>query len=396
MATPPAVERTHQRASGFSPPESRSIGTGFGRAEHKAKRYHRIRRIVGLASWLLSTAFMIAFLWSGATVWLRDLAHHVLRHPALALLLYAVTLGGVMKLLHFPASFYRGFHLERQYGLLRQSFSSWAKDHLKASLLSALFGLAALEVLYWSLRHYPEFWWLIVATIFVLFGLVLANLAPVLLFPLFFKFKPLENADLNERLQKLCECVHTRVRGAWEWKLGEKSSRANAALIGLGNTRRIILADTLLENYSPEEIQSILAHELGHHVHADVWRGLVLESVLTFASFYALHRTLVFATPFFGFQGMSDIANLPLLMLAGAALSLVALPVANAFSRHMERAADRFALKVTRDREAFISSLEKLGLQNLTEPNPNRLIEFVFYSHPPVEKRLALAREMEL
>ncbi len=225
---------------------------------------------------------------------------------------------------------------------------------------------------------------------------MLANLAPVLLFPLFFKFKPLENADLNERLQKLCERVKTRVRGVWEWKLGEKSSRANAALVGWGNTRRILLADTLLENYTPEEIQSILAHELGHHVHADIWRGLVLEATLTFASFYAVHRALLFATPRFGFQGMADFANLPVLMLVGAAVSLVALPIANAFSRHMERAADRFALRMTRDREAFVSSLEKLGLQNLAERKPNRWIEFVFYSHPPVEKRLALAREMEL
>ncbi len=377
MATVPATEQAQQRGQ-------------------QAKRYHRTRRLVGLASWLVSTVLVIAFLWTGASLWLRDFAYQIFRHPALALLVYASILGVAMKLFHLPASFYRGFRLERRYGLSRQTFWGWAKDYLKASALSVLLGLAALEIVYFALRRYPEFWWVIVAAIFVLFVLVLANLAPVLLFPLFFKFKPLENADLNERLRKLCERVKTGVRGVWEWKLGEKSSRANAALVGWGNTRRIILADTLLENYSPEEIQSILAHELGHHVHADIWRGLALEAALTFVSFYAAHRVLLFATPQFGFRGLADFANLPLLMLAGTALSLVALPLANAFSRHTERAADRFALETTRDRKAFISSMEKLGAQNLAEPKPNRLIEFVFYSHPPVEKRLALAREMKL
>ncbi len=384
MVTLPAAEEVQKR-------EPRS-----NRGEQMAKRYHRNRRLVGLASWLITTALVIAFLWTGATVWLRDFAYQVFRHPALALLVYAAILGATMKFLHLPASFYRGFRLERRYGLSRQTFRGWAKDYLKASVLSALLGLAALEILYYALGRYPKFWWVIVAVIFVLFVVVLANLAPVLLFPLFFKFKPLENTELNERLQKLCERVKTRVRGVWEWKLGEKSSRANAALVGWGNTRRIILADTLLENYAPEEIQSVLAHELGHHVHADMWRGLALEATLTFVSFYAAHRVLLFATPPFGFRGLADFANLPLLMLAGTAISLAALPLANAFSRHTERAADRFALETTRDREAFISSMEKLGAQNLAEPKPNRLIEFIFYSHPPVEKRLALAREMKL
>jgi len=384
MATVPATEQPEKR-------EPRS-----NRGEQMAKRYHRSRRFVGLASWLLSTALIIVFLWTGATVWLRDFAYQVFRHPALALLVYATVLGAAMKFLHLPASFYRGFFLERRYGLSRQAFSGWAKDYLKASVLSALLGLASLEIVYYALGRYPELWWVIVAAVFVLFVLVLANLAPVLLFPLFFKFKPLENADLTERLQKLCERAKTRVRGVWEWKLGEKSSRGNAALVGWGNTRRIILADTVLENYAPEEIQSILAHELGHHVHADLWRGLALEAALAFASFYAAHRVLLLATPWFGFAGLADFANLPLLMLAGTAISLAALPMANAFSRQMERAADRFALETTRDREAFISSMEKLGSQNLAEPRPNRLIELVFYSHPPVEKRLALAREVKL
>jgi STE24 endopeptidase len=383
MATVPAIER--------EPGSSRS----FERDEQIAKRFHRARRIVGLASWLVSTAFIVAFLWTGATSSLRDLAFRVFKHPALALLFYAAILGGAMKLLHLPASFYRGFHLERRYGLSRQSFFGWAKDHLKASVLSALLGLGAVEIIYFTLHRYPEFWWAIVAAIFSLFVLALSQLAPVLLFPLFFKFKPLENANLQERLQKLCERANTHVRGVWEWNLGEKSTRANAALVGWGKTRRIILADTLLEDYSPDEIQSILAHELGHHVHADIWRELALESALTFASFYAAHQVLVTATPWFGFAGLADFANLPLLMLVGTALSFAALPMANAFSRHRERAADRFALKMTRDRKAFISSMEKLGWQNLAEPRPNRLIEFVFYSHPSVEKRLALAREMK-
>jgi STE24 endopeptidase len=227
---------------------------------------------------------------------------------------------------------------------------------------------------------------------------VLAQLAPVLLFPLFFRVEPLADESLRQRLLRLVERAGVRpggIRGVWVWKLSEKSSKANAALVGWGGTRRIILADTLLEKHNPDEVESILAHELAHHVHHDIRYGLVLQTALTFAGFYLVHRALEAWTEPLGFQGAADFANLPLLLLLSAGASLLLLPALNAYSRGRERAADAFALRLTGDRTSFISSMEKLAEQNLSPREPHPWVEFLFHSHPSVAKRIAFARSWQ-
>jgi STE24 endopeptidase len=220
----------------------------------------------------------------------------------------------------------------------------------------------------------------------------LAQIAPVVLFPLFYKFHPLENEDLRERLVRLSEKAGTRVRGVYEWKLSEKSRKANAALTGLGRTRRIILADTLLENYSPEEIESILAHELGHHVHRHIVKGIAVQVVITFFGFWATAALLRYAVEQqHMFETLSDFANLPLLALVSTVMSLALMPALNAYSRHNERQADLYALQSIPDVAPFISSMEKLAQQNLAERRPSKFVEWLFHSHPATWRRIRAA-----
>jgi STE24 endopeptidase len=222
---------------------------------------------------------------------------------------------------------------------------------------------------------------------------VFAQLAPVVLFPIFYKFVPLNDQELRNRLVKLSERAGTRVRGVYEWKLSEKSKKANAALTGLGNTRRIILADTLLQNYSHDEIEAVLAHELGHHVHGHILKSILLQMVVTFAGFWAANEVLRYATyQAHMFDLLSDFANLPLLALVSAALSLILLPAMNAYSRYNERQADRYCWKSVPNVEPFITAMDKLSAQNLSEKSPSRLIEVLFHSHPSVSRRIAAAR----
>jgi STE24 endopeptidase len=221
----------------------------------------------------------------------------------------------------------------------------------------------------------------------------MANLAPVLLLPLFFKFRPVENEDLLNRVTRLARRTNTAVCGIFEWALGEKTRKANAAVVGWGNTRRIIVSDTLLENFSGEEIDVIMAHELCHHVKNHIWQLLALQSVVTVIAFYLAHRILPPLSASFGFRGVADVANLPLFALVLAALSLIVLPAVNCFSRRLERAADLYALDITGDALAFVSSMEKLAEINLANKAPNKIIEFIFYSHPCVEDRIKLAAD---
>ena len=182
------------------------------------------------------------------------------------------------------------------------------------------------------------------------------------------------------------------MRGVFEWKLSEKSKKANAALVGLGNTRRIILSDTLLEKFSADEVEAVLAHEFGHHVRHHIFRMIIVQALTTYFGFYLANACLLAWGQALGLRGVADFANLPLLILVSMGLSLILLPGVNSHSRWLERQADDYALKAIPTKMAFISSMEKLAELNLAERQPSAWIEFIFHSHPSIEKRIAYAR----
>jgi STE24 endopeptidase len=203
----------------------------------------------------------------------------------------------------------------------------------------------------------------------------------------------LQDKDLKQRLVRLGERAGTRVRGVYKWNLSEKSKKANAALTGLGATRRIILADTLLDNYSPDEIEAVLAHELGHHVHKHILKGIAVQAATTLLGFWAANWALHYAVDrLHMFDELSDFANLPLLVLVVTVLSFLALPALNAFSRFNERQADRYAFESIASVDPFISSMNKLAEQNLAERMPSRFVEWFFHSHPAISHRLQAAQ----
>src|SRR5205823_2262928 len=207
----------------------------------------------------------------------------------------------------------------------------------------------------------------------------------------FYRVKPLDKEALRARLLALADRAGAKVLGVYEWGLSEKTKKANAALAGIGSTRRILVSDTMLTEYSDEEIEVVLAHELAHHMHGDIWKGIGFESLLILAGFYLASRALAGLAPAVGLRGVSDIAGLPLLVLAAGAVSFVMIPVAHAMSRAFERSADRFALALTKNPAAFISAMKRLAAQNLAEEHPSRIVQVLFYSHPPVRERIAAA-----
>lgn len=245
-----------------------------------------------------------------------------------------------------------------------------------------------IEVIYFLLRTTADAWWLIATAFMLLFNVVLANLAPVLIFPIFFKFKPLEDAELGARLTALAERAHTRVRGVFTMMLSEKTTEANAALMGLGHTRRIVLGDTLYEKYSHDEIETILAHELGHHVHRDIAWSLVVETALTLVGFFVADVFLKWSVAQLGYQSIADLAAFPLLGLAISVFGFITMPLGNAYSRWREGMADEYSLQTTHKAGAFIGAMEKLANQNLAELEPEPWVEFLLYDHPPIGKRI--------
>jgi Zn-dependent protease with chaperone function len=371
--------------------------------EDKATRYHRLKRQASVASLAISVTLLGGLLLSGWSAALRDaagagaagFASGALHAPA-TVLLYVVLLAIITEAVGLPFAFYSGFALERRYGLSNETFAGWLRDQAKSFAIGLLLGCAAAELIYWLIRVSPDRWWLPGGALFTLIIIGLANVAPVVLLPLFYSVKPLGRDALRARLLALADRSGARVLGAYEWGLGDKTKKANAALTGLGGTRRILVSDTMLAEYSDEEIEVVLAHEIAHHVHGDIWKGIAFESGLIVTGFYLASIVLRATAAPARLRGVGDVAGLPLLLLAAGAVSLVMVPVAHAMSRAFERSADRFALDLTRNPSAFISAMRRLGAQNLAEEHPSRLVQWLFYSHPPIRDRIAAAQAFKI
>ena len=368
--------------------------------EDRATRYHRLKRQAAVASVLWRVALLVGLLGSGLSLTLRSVAEAIASPAwiapgfrwAVTIVLYVCLLTLVNEIGGAPIAWYSGFFLERRYGLSNQQFAAWMRDQLKSHAIGLLLAWCGALILYGLIALWPRYWWLTAGVLFAAFIVGLTQLTPVLVLPIFYRVKPLERESLRARLLALAERAGARVLGAYEWGLGDRTRKANAALAGLGWTRRILVSDTMLAEYSDEEIEVVLAHELAHHVHGDIWKAIVFESALILAGVYLAARVLqTLATPI-GLRDVADIAGLPLLLLAAGAVSLVMQPLAHAMSRAYERSADRFALDLTRNPEAFVSALRRLGAQNLAEEHPSKLVQWLFYSHPPLRERIDAAQ----
>jgi Zn-dependent protease with chaperone function len=358
----------------------------------EARAYNRIKRWLTYGDLAISFLFLVALLVFHWTQRLRGLAYRSAhQHYALAVLLFVLFLSLAVKLLGFPLDWY-AFRVEHRFRLSNQKLGAWLWDETKGWLLGFALTAVLVEIVYYFIRVSPQYWWVIAWAIFTALTVFFAQIAPVVFFPLFYKFKPLEREELKARLLTLSERAGTRVRGVYEWKLSEKSKKANAALMGLGNTRRIVISDTLLTGYTDDEIEAILAHELGHHVYNHVLKSIFVQVGVTLVGFWAANWALDYAVDTLHmFDGLSDFANLPLLALVSTLLSLVLLPLFNAYSRYNERQADSYCFQSVPDVEPFITAMNKLGDQNLAEREPSRLVEVLFHSHPPIPKRIQAA-----
>jgi Zn-dependent protease with chaperone function len=299
------------------------------------------------------------------------------------------------ELVSLPFVFYRAFLLERKYGLSSEPLSTWLHDHLKGLALGLAFATAAGLAVFAAIGLAGDGWWIVTAGFFGVAAVLLSRVAPILLMPIFYRFKPLERVALRERLLTLSRRAGVPVLGAFEWGLGEKTTRANAALVGVGRTRRILVSDTLLKDYSDDEIEVILAHELAHHVHHDMWTALAVETLLVAAALYAAQAAATRAGVAPGAGGAAALAALPLMILAAGAVSFLLKPIANAWSRHNERRADRFALTLTRRPAEFITAMRRLGAQNLAEERPSTPVLWFFHTHPTIDERIAAARALQ-
>jgi STE24 endopeptidase len=362
--------------------------------QNKAKVYARLSRRLMLVDLGLSTVYILIWLLTGASSLLITEIHKLTSNPWLLVLGYGFVFGAILFIVSLPLSYFEGYTLPHRFEISNQTRRGWLSDLAKSILLGGLLAGLIIEVIYWVLRISPDYWWIWVAIILLLFNVLMANLAPIILLPLFNKFIPLgdEYQELAQRLIKLAEKANARVQGVYKFDMSRRTKTANAALTGLGNTRRIILGDTLLNEFSSDEIETVMAHELGHQVHHDIPLGIIAESLFTLVGLFLASLGLSWGAKAFGYTGPADIGAFPIFVLVMGLYSLVTMPLTNALSRWREKRADEYALQATNKPDAFASAMTRLANQNLAELDPEPWVEFLLYSHPALSKRIAMAR----
>lgn len=358
-----------------------------------SKDYQRKKLELSLAGMILEFLALLAFLLSRLNIHLRDaLISLVGNHFLLLLPCYIFTLALAHEILFFPLSYIKGHRLEKEHHLSNQDFSAWLADHLKFTIIGWILGFLAILCVYSLLRRYPDGWWWRAAFLLWIGYILLVKFAPLFIFPLFFKFTPLEDGELKDRILHLSEKAGVRVKGLFSFDMSRKTKAANAAISGLGSTCRILLADNMLSSHSPEEITAVVAHELGHHKRHHLLKGIGINLFFLLLFLFASSRVIRWGIGVFHFQGAWDVASFPLIALVFSMGSIIFLPMVNSLLRSFEHTADQFALEATGNPQAFISMMEKLSNENLSDPTPPPLVEFLFYSHPSINKRISLAR----
>ncbi len=363
--------------------------------QNKAREYARIRRrLLGL-DLFIGGAYALAWLFFGWSTSLRDFLLNWTNNPWLLVAGFGVIFAGLYIILSLPLSFYNGYIIPVRYGISNQQVSGWIKDLFKGIIVGGFIGGLLLEMIYAVLRLFPETWWLIATAFLLLFSVLLTNLAPIILMPIFYRFEPLgeEYTVLSKRLLNLAKNTSTKVSGVYQIDMSSRTKAANAALVGLGNTRRVLLGDTLLAEFTTDEIETVLAHEIGHHVHRDIPYSIMIEGVITLIGLYFAAEGLNWGVDALGFASVADIAGMPLFIIVMGIYGLITMPMTNAYSRWRERRADQFALEITGNNDAFVSAMIRLANQNLAEADPEPWVEFLLYSHPALDKRIKMANE---
>ncbi|MFO1518915.1 MAG: M48 family metallopeptidase [bacterium] len=353
-----------------------------------AKRYQYQKLVLSMTKTVVTLIFLFFVVQTGLSLKVMEVIRGLAHSWPLQLLLFILFLGAADFLLNAPFSFYSGYLLEHRYELSNQSFGRYLWEEGKSILMASVLGIPIIFLLYFLILKSPRFYWAYTASFLFFFSVILAQIAPKVLLPLFYKMKPLADETLKERLKGLCGSEGFTLKEVFSFDMSKNTRKANAAFLGLGRTRTIILADTLLEKFTPDEIESVFTHEMGHLVRRHILKQVLIGLVTNFGGLYLTAWLYEKSAAFFG-GNIADLALLPLFFFWLVLWGLVMMPIGNSISRRFEWEADDYACQKSPKPMALIGSFHKLAELNLADPSPPAWVEFLFYSHPAIQKRIA-------
>lgn len=364
--------------------------------QEKAKQYSTIKHRIALINIFLPPILLGIFLITGIPAYFKNISQLIPDRDYVNLIIFYMLVGGLYYAINLPLEFYSGFTLEHKFSLSNQALKDWALREAKKNLIAFIISLPLVLALFYFLKAWPLNWWLWTAFLWFSVSIILAKFAPVIIVPLFYKYSPVKDAALEGRLNQLVSKIGFKAGGVYELDISRDTKKANAALLGLGRQKRIVLCDTLISNFSHDEIESVMAHELGHHKLNHMWKLIISGGVFTFMAFFFTNSIFLKLHSFFGYNMIHGYESIVLIYFIVSALSIPEGILSNAFSRRLEKDADMFALKTTGNNLAFISAMKRLGEQNLADVNPGVFYEIMLYNHPPIARRIALAESFKI
>ncbi len=361
-----------------------------------SKKYNNTKLLINIAKGISSFLLLYYFVSSGLSLQLKHFISLYLRNNYLILIAFVLVTGLAGGVIFAPINFYTDYLLEHKYKLSNQTIAQWLFEGLKEVLVSIGIGIPILLLFYYSLFKFGHNWWLPFAIALFVISILLAKVLPILILPIFYKISPLQNEDLSIRIKNLASNAGVKIENVFKFDMSKNTKKANAAFTGLGKSKRILLGDTLLSEYSHDEIETVIAHELGHYKHKHILKNILIGTLSSFLTLFLVSVLYSVSLSWFHFNEITDISALPLLVLWMILIGLIQAPITNIISRRFEYQADKFAISSTRKTESFISTLEKLTEQNLGDKNPHPFVEWFFYSHPSINKRISAIKEFEL
>lgn len=354
-----------------------------------SKHYNNLKLFLSISKGITTFILLFLFVYTGLSRTLYNTLTTYSHNSYILFLLFLAVISIITAILFFPLNLYSGFYLEHKYNLSNQTFLAWIWEDVKGLLVSLVIGIPVLLLFFYSLNRFGAAWWLPFSILLFVLSVVLARIVPVIILPLFYKITPLEDEDLKTRINILAKDAGINVQNVYKFNMSKNTKKANAAFTGIGKSKRIILGDTLLDKFSNDEIETVIAHELGHFKKKHIIKNIIIGTVTSFLTLFLIAFFYDKSIAWFGFTGRIDIPALPLLSLWAMVIGLVITPLSNLISRKYEYEADDYAIASTGKPAHFIATLEKLNEQNLGDKDPHPLVEWFFYSHPSIKKRIA-------
>ncbi len=361
-----------------------------------SKKYNNTKLLIGIGKTLVSFVLLFLFIALGYSILLQNYVESLAVNQYAAFLLFVFALGIFSSILFMPLNIYTGYYLEHKYNLSNQTFFKYFIENVKSMLVGLIIGVPVLLLFFFVINQFGDLWWLIFASAMFLISVVMSQLFPIIILPIFYKILPLNDEDLKTRISNLGIGAGIKVENIFTFDMSKNTKKANAAFTGLGKTKRIILGDTLLNNYSKDEIETVIAHELGHYKHKHIVKNILFGTVSSFLTFFAISILYKNSLSWFDFESITQIAALPLLSLWAMIIGLIQSPIGNILSRKYEYEADRYAIESTLKPRSFINTLNKLTDQNLGDREPHPFVEWFFYSHPSIKNRIGAIKNFAI